>query len=257
VNRVAALYSSLRLSGYFFDLERRSREPVRRERRDATMMVLMASMKASSAQRELFGDSSFPSGFVYQTDFLTPAEEQTLLARIQELPLRHSQYRMFTAKRRIVSFGAGYDFASQRPTPAPPVPAFLHTVRERAAARAGIAAADLTQCTIAEYSPGTQLGWHRDVPTFGVVIGLSLAAACRMRLRPYPHVKHRRQPARVFVLEPRSIYVFRDAARWRWQHAISPTKALRYSITFRTMRNASAGDRPNELIAAAPFARPS
>jgi hypothetical protein len=29
--------------------------------------------------------------------------------------------------------------------------------------------------------------------------------------------------------------VFRDEARWRWQHAISPTKALRYSITFRTM----------------------
>jgi alkylated DNA repair dioxygenase AlkB len=39
------------------------------------------------------------------------------------------------------------------------------------------------------------------------------------------------------VLEPRSAYVLRGVARWRWQHAISPTKALRYSITFRTMRD--------------------
>jgi len=40
----------------------------------------------------------------------------------------------------------------------------------------------------------------------------------------------------VLVLEPRSAYILRGAARWRWQHAISPTKALRYSITFRTMK---------------------
>src|SRR5262249_1046883 len=120
-----------------------------------------------------------------------------------------------------------------------------------------IAAGDLTQSTIAEYSPGTQLGWHRDVPTFGVVIGLSLAAACRMRLRPYPHVKHGRQPSRVLVLQPRSIYVFRHAPRWRWRHAAPPAKALGCSIASRTGRGASAGDRPKELMAAAPFARRS
>jgi hypothetical protein len=30
--------------------------------------------------------------------------------------------------------------------------------------------------------------------------------------------------ALVRLLEPRSAYVLRDVARWRWQHAISPTK---------------------------------
>ena len=29
---------------------------------------------------------------------------------------------------------------------------------------------------------------------------------------------------------------YRDEARWKWQHAISPTKEMRYSITFRTLR---------------------
>jgi len=34
----------------------------------------------------------------------------------------------------------------------------------------------------------------------------------------------------------------RGAARRQWQHAVSPTRELRYSITFRT-RNAQLRDR--------------
>ena len=40
-------------------------------------------------------------------------------------------------------------------------------------------------------------------------------------------------------LEPRSAYVLGGAARSAWQHSIPPTKDLRYSITFRTLRNPS------------------
>jgi alkylated DNA repair protein (DNA oxidative demethylase) len=44
---------------------------------------------------------------------------------------------------------------------------------------------------------------------------------------------------RVFALElePRSAYVLAGQARSAWQHSITPTKALRYSLTFRTLRN--------------------
>jgi alkylated DNA repair dioxygenase AlkB len=38
------------------------------------------------------------------------------------------------------------------------------------------------------------------------------------------------------VLEPRSIYVLRGAARWSFQHSIPAVTRLRYSITFRTLR---------------------
>ena len=38
------------------------------------------------------------------------------------------------------------------------------------------------------------------------------------------------------TIEPRSIYAMQGAARWEWQHAVSATKMLRYSITFRTRR---------------------
>jgi alkylated DNA repair dioxygenase AlkB len=37
-------------------------------------------------------------------------------------------------------------------------------------------------------------------------------------------------------LAPRSVYVLGGAARWAWQHSIPATRGLRYSVTFRTLR---------------------
>jgi alkylated DNA repair dioxygenase AlkB len=37
------------------------------------------------------------------------------------------------------------------------------------------------------------------------------------------------------VLEPRSAYILAGSSRSAWQHQIPQTKALRYSITFRTL----------------------
>jgi len=194
----------------------------------------------TTTQRDLFAATpALPDGLGLREEFLSPAEEWSVLAEIRELPLAEARYRAFTAKRRIVSFGAGYDFETNVLLPAPPLPAFLHPLRDRVAAWAGIAAAELRQCTVAEYTAGTQLGWHRDVPRFGTVAGISLGSACRMRLRPHPHPKGSRERALVLMLEPRSAYVLADDARWRWQHAISATKTLRYSITFRTIRGRS------------------
>ena len=73
------------------------------------------------------------------------------------------------------------------------------------------------------------------MPEFELVAGVSLLGQARMRLRPYPPRPGQRA-LHTLELEPRSAYLLRDAARWRWQHAISPTKELRYSITFRTRR---------------------
>jgi alkylated DNA repair dioxygenase AlkB len=37
-------------------------------------------------------------------------------------------------------------------------------------------------------------------------------------------------------MEPRSAYVLAGAARFAWQHSIPATTALRYSITFWTLK---------------------
>jgi alkylated DNA repair dioxygenase AlkB len=180
-------------------------------------------------------EEAFPEGFRYQPEFLSADEENKLLAAVKSLPLEQAQYREWHAKRRIVSYGGRYDFTHRELSDAPPIPGFLHPLRERIARWAGICPSDLGHATIAEYQPGTQLGWHRDVPNFEDVMGISLSGHARLRLRPYPPKRGARS-ARIVDLAPRSAYAFRGIARWNWQHAISPTKELRYSITFRTLR---------------------
>lgn len=178
---------------------------------------------------------ALPEGFDYHPEFISFAEEAQLLETIRQLPFKEAQYKEWTAKRRIVSYGGRYDFSSNELLPAGPVPPFLEDLRERIAGWTGIPAATFDHALIAEYTPGTQLGWHRDVPSFEAVIGLSLNGWARMRFRPYPPGKNTRALSKL-DLAPRSVYAMRGAARWKWQHAVSPTKALRYSITFRTLR---------------------
>jgi alkylated DNA repair dioxygenase AlkB len=133
-----------------------------------------------------------------------------------------------------VSFGSTYDFSSNVREAAPDPPQFLEALRLKVSRWMEVSSTALKHVLIAEYRPGTALGWHRDVPDFELVCGVSLAAACRMRFRPYPPGKDRKSILSL-DLAPRSAYVLRGDARWRWQHSIPPTKALRYSITFRTL----------------------
>ena len=192
-------------------------------------------------QGELFAlEQALPEGFEYRPDFITAEEEADLVAEIGQLPLREAQYKEFTAKRRIVSYGGTYDFSSNELLPAGPIPIFLHGLRERLAAWAAVPAQELTHAVIAEYQTGTQLGWHRDVPEFEVVCGVSLAGAARMKLRRYPYRKGSRAQTLAVTLEPRSAYILRGEVRWRWQHSIPPTKTLRYSITVRSRRRIEA-----------------
>jgi alkylated DNA repair dioxygenase AlkB len=180
---------------------------------------------------------AFAKGYVYEADFLSAAEEAALLAQIRQLPLTAAEYKEFKAKRRIVSYGGRYDFSAQRLNDAEPIAPFLHPLRERIAKWVGQPAELFTHALVAEYSAGTQLGWHRDVPQFDLVVGVSLQSACRMRFRRYPPKPRERSVA--IELEPRSIYRLEGESRWDWQHSIPPTPALRYSITFRTLRAAS------------------
>ena len=188
-------------------------------------------------QARLFGiPQRLPVGMVYEPDFISQDEEAALLNEIVRLPLAEAKYKEYTAKRRIMSYGASYDFSSNELLPAGPIPPFLIPLRERIANWAEEPASQFTHALIAEYKIGTQLGWHRDVPEFEIITGLSLGGPCRMRLRRYPPKKGRNTETLSIELEPRSAYLMRGEARWGWQHSIPPTKSLRYSITFRTRR---------------------
>ena len=179
----------------------------------------------SAAQGQLFGPAAaLPEGFVYLEEFIGRDEERELIDAVAALPLEEARYKAYTARRRIALFEGG-------------MPGFLLPLRERIAAWLAVPAPSLSHALVNEYRPGTPLGWHRDAPTYGEVAGVSLGARARMRLRPYPSSgPARAQHVVNLELAPRSAYRMHGPARWAWQHSIPPTKALRYSITFRTLR---------------------
>jgi alkylated DNA repair dioxygenase AlkB len=197
----------------------------------------MPRTAAPTPQADLFGGPALPPGLRYETDFLTPEEEAALTAGIQGLPLEAMRYQQYTALRRVLSYGGKYDFSARKLHASEPIPAWLHPLRAKAAAWAGIAPEDFTQALVAEYQPGTPLGWHRDVPDFEDIVGISLLNEAVMRFRHYPPREPKKADVIKLMLAPRSIYLLRGAARWAWQHSVSPTKALRYSITLRTSRH--------------------
>ena len=179
-----------------------------------------------------------PDGFVYQPAFVSPSEESRLLHAMAALPLQETPYKEYTARRRTVSFGADYDPGNDESRTVGVMPGFLLPLREKFGAWAGIAPDAFVQALVSEYRPGTPLGWHRDMPDYESIVGLSLGAPCRMRFRPYrPGEKNRREEVLALDLMPRSAYQIRGPARWGWQHSVAPTEALRYSITFRTGRS--------------------
>jgi alkylated DNA repair protein (DNA oxidative demethylase) len=137
------------------------------------------------------------------------------------------------ARRRVVHFGWRYGYATWRIEPGPPPPEFLGSLRARVAALAGVESEKLAEVLVTEYPPGAAIGWHRDAPQFGDVVGVSLLAPCRLRFR---RARGGGMATWEIALAPRSAYLLRGAARWAWQHSIPAVAALRYSVTFRTLR---------------------
>jgi alkylated DNA repair protein (DNA oxidative demethylase) len=188
-------------------------------------------------QQSLFAVREIPEGLLFKPDFLTVQEERELLALLQTLPFYEFKLHGVAAKRRVLHFGLRYALDSRVLSPAPEIPSELEPIRHRAAAFAGIAPDEFSQTLINEYCPGAGIGWHHDSPAFGIVAGISLRATCTMR---FQHGSGEERKTAELELPSRSIYLLTGDARDLWQHRIAPTRELRYSITFRTLRKQSS-----------------
>jgi alkylated DNA repair dioxygenase AlkB len=190
-------------------------------------------------QAELFDTpKQLPHGLMYQPDFITRGEEQALLDAIAPLPLREARFQEYFAKRRVVHFHSpgsveAYDDNDDDTFSSGPLPQPFVELQQRVAKWLAIDPAAFIHALVSEYRAGTPIGWHRDKPVYGIVVGLSLAGWGRMRFRPFDP-RASRNATVLLELEPRSVYVMQGPIRWQWQHSMLPTKALRYSITFRT-----------------------
>jgi alkylated DNA repair dioxygenase AlkB len=192
-------------------------------------MNVFAGADHQSATRE-----DFPDGFRYEPELITPEEEIELLAHISELPLREFEFHGYKGKRRVVSFGWQYDFGARELRKSEDIPAFLLELRGVAAQFADVVPASLQHVLVTEYGPGAAIGWHRDTAVFGIVVGISLKSPCVFRLRR--RIGDRRWERVSLIVEPRSAYLLSGAVRDEWEHSIPSVNALRYSITFRNMR---------------------
>jgi alkylated DNA repair dioxygenase AlkB len=194
----------------------------------------------SPARAPLF-DVEVPDGFHYRDDFVTADDEAELVEGIARVEFSTFEMRGVVARRRVAFFGRSYGSGG---AVASPLPAFLVPLRDKVAAWADVDADAFAMALINEYRPGSPIGWHRDAPQYDIVAGISLLSACRMKFRPYIRPGDRssteggrRTATHEITLERRSAYLMTGESRNAYEHHIPAVSALRYSITFRTLRS--------------------
>jgi DNA oxidative demethylase len=176
--------------------------------------------------------SGAPEGLRYQPDLLSAAEERALRDVLAELRFDPIVLRGQTAKRTARHFGLGYDYRARAPEPGEPMPAWLEPARRLAGGLAGTPPEDLVEALVQHYPVGAAIGWHRDAPAFGLVVGISLGGAARLRFQRGKGADRRTWEIQV---DPRSGYVLDGEARASWEHELPAAKVERFSITFRTL----------------------
>jgi alkylated DNA repair dioxygenase AlkB len=187
--------------------------------------VLFSELRSESAH-------TMPNGFRYEEDIITQAEEAALVASLATLELKPFEFHGYLGNRRVTSFGHRYDYVRRTLEASDRFPSFIEELRRKAAAFAGKNVDEIQQGGVNEYPAGAGIGWHKDKPQFGVIVGVSLLAPAVMRLRLPIGTSWIRKSQ---TLERRSIYILEGDARTRWEHSIPPVDSLRYSLTSRTL----------------------
>jgi alkylated DNA repair dioxygenase AlkB len=174
-------------------------------------------------------------GLSYRPNYITPAEEAELVAAIDQ------EDWDTTWDRRRQPYGAAYGAGAQTQRP---IPAWGQKLAQRMHWE-GISERVFDQLLINEYLPGQGIALHRDYSPFDrTVVSLSLLSPCVMDFR-----RADGQVSASLQLEPRSLLVLSDAARYQWQHGIARRKndrwhgllvprSRRLSVTFRLLKQA-------------------
>jgi alkylated DNA repair dioxygenase AlkB len=177
-------------------------------------------------------DAPLVPGLAHYEELIGGDEEAELIRAIEGIDLSPFQFQGWTGKRLTRTFGWRYDFDDRSFAPADPLPEWLIPLRDKAAAFGGIDRAEFVHALVTRYDAGAGIGWHRDRPQFGKVVGITLAGAATLRFRQRAGSGFRRVS---LELAPRSAYLLSGEVREKWEHSIAAHDQLRYSITFRTL----------------------
>jgi alkylated DNA repair dioxygenase AlkB len=192
----------------------------------------------------------------YVPDYVDAAGHDALLATVDGQPW------LADLQRRVQHYGYRYDYKGRKVDPAlylGPLPAWAQALALRLHQEGWFAEVP-DQLIVNEYQPGQGISKHVDcVPCFGpTVASLSLGSGCVMEL-----ARGKTGDRVALFLEPRSLVVLRDEARFRWTHAVparktdrvngrSLARGRRVSLTFRkVLLKAEESTRPRQASTSA------
>ena len=177
-----------------------------------------------------------PMGFNYSPEFISAGEEARLIDTIKKFDLPHMKFHEYEAKRKVISFGKGWSFTEQRLIHGKPIPAEFDFLVDKIARQLSVSYDQIAQFLITEYPVGSVINWHRDAPPFNIIAGVSLLTDCIFKLRPHEKEKQTRAATISINVQPRSFYSMQGPAKSEWQHSTAPVNKVRYSLTFRTIK---------------------
>ena len=169
-------------------------------------------------------------GLSYLQNYVSQSQEATLVRLIDALPWDTSWQR----RRQLFGMAYGSDDAAVQP-----IPPWGQELAEKMH-REGWTDRQFDQMLVNEYLPGQGIAMHRDYEPFDrTVVSLSLLAPAVMDFRNSTVLV-----GHSLLLEPRSLLVLSDEARYQWQHGIARRKNDRWqgvviprrrrlSVTFR------------------------
>ncbi len=182
-------------------------------------------------QQCLFNDAVNIPGLTYISNYISSEHEEELLKLID------AQDWNLELKRRTQHYGYKYDYTARSIDPSHyfgKMPCWIdklcHTLYSES-----IFMEMPDQVIVNEYIPGQGIAPHIDcMPCFaGTICSLSLASGCIMDLS-WGDIK------RCINLEPKSLLILKDDARYKWKHGIAARKSdngvkrqRRISLTFR------------------------
>jgi len=167
------------------------------------------------------------STLALQDEFLSPAEEQTLLAHIEAgIPTGHTRRHVKT-RNVIQRWGSSVPYPNDILSDT--IPEHFQFLLDRLVAQ-NLVDHRPDSITLNQYLEKQVIKPHVDLPEGGAVITvLSL-------LTPATMVFTLQKRAFSVELPPRSLVQLRDEIRYNWNHEILPVADTRYSLVFRCSR---------------------
>ncbi|WP_421659071.1 alpha-ketoglutarate-dependent dioxygenase AlkB [Leptothermofonsia sp. ETS-13] len=177
-------------------------------------------------------------GLRYLPNYITEAEEAALVAGVEQAGWQNAGMQ-----RLVRQFGIRYSFFRRSVAPEDshePLPEWGQAIALRLY-QENLMPAIPNQLLANRYLPGEGISFHVDASEFAEIADLSLLSACVMEFR---HIKT--QEKRKIWLEPRSLLILSDEARWEWAHSIpyrqrdrfngrEQIRRLRISLTYRIL----------------------